>query len=97
MGPSFLLHPLDILGPDDAPGLAFFPGMSMPAARKIALFRRVMKSLAEHFDLVPMGVHAARSLGEPARLTTHDLPAGAAARHPVTPSTPRSAAGELVP
>ncbi len=28
-GPSFLLHPLDFLGSEDAPGLAFFPGMDI--------------------------------------------------------------------
>ena len=32
--PSFLLHPLDCLGAEQAPGLEFFPGMDVPGARE---------------------------------------------------------------
>src|SRR4030042_1856668 len=32
--PSLLLHPLDFLGPDEAPGLEFFPGMGTEAEVK---------------------------------------------------------------
>ena len=28
--PSFLLHPLDLLGAEQAPGLSFFPAMDLP-------------------------------------------------------------------
>ena len=37
--PSLLLHPLDLLGLEDAPELAFFPAMHMPAQKKLALVR----------------------------------------------------------
>jgi len=57
--PSFLLHPLDLLGGDQVPQLAFFPGMDLPHRRKAALFERVLGVLGEHFTLVPMGEHAA--------------------------------------
>lgn len=60
LGPSVLLHPLDLLGPDDAPGLAFFPGMALPAAQKLAVVHRALALLAERFDLVPVGEHARR-------------------------------------
>jgi hypothetical protein len=63
--PSFLLHPLDVLGAQDVPQLAFFPGMDMPRERKLRLFRKVLERLKSHFQLVPMSRHAdsiARSL-----------------------------------
>jgi len=56
--PSFLLHPLDLLGGDEVPELAFFPGMDLPGARKRELFDGALVLLAEYFDLVPMSVHA---------------------------------------
>ncbi|HEU4698536.1 MAG TPA: polysaccharide deacetylase family protein [Gemmatimonadales bacterium] len=56
--PSFLLHPLDLLGGDVAPDLAFFPGMDLPTERKRRLFRAVLGELGRHYRLVPMGVHA---------------------------------------
>ena len=62
VNPSFLLHPLDILGPEHAPELAFFPGMDLPAAHKRAVVREVIATLAAHFTLVPMSSHAAQAL-----------------------------------
>ncbi|GJG87409.1 polysaccharide deacetylase [Gemmatimonadetes bacterium T265] len=59
--PSFLLHPLDLLGAGEAPGLEFFPGMALGAARKRRLFVRVLRVLGEHFALVPMAAHAERA------------------------------------
>jgi hypothetical protein len=56
--PSFLLHPLDLLGRDLAPQLAFFPGMDVPSARKQGILVRVLGILATHYRLVPMSVHA---------------------------------------
>jgi hypothetical protein len=58
--PSFLLHPLDVIGGDQVPELAFFPGMDMPSARKTALLERVLGTLASHYEIVPMGEHAQR-------------------------------------
>ena len=57
--PSFLLHPLDVIGADKAPQLASFPGMDIPSARKADLLRRVLETIAADFELVCMGRHAA--------------------------------------
>jgi hypothetical protein len=58
MSPSFILHPLDLLGGDQVPQLRFFPAMDLPGARKVALFRRVLARYRQNFDLVTMGAHA---------------------------------------
>ena len=63
LGPSFLLHPLDLIGGDDVPALAFFPGMDLSGARKRQVFLRVLALLGSRFRLVPMSEHA-RSFGE---------------------------------
>ena len=55
--PSFLLHPLDLIGGDQISELAFFPGMNIASDRKIFIFKKVMKVLAKHFRLVPMDEH----------------------------------------
>jgi peptidoglycan/xylan/chitin deacetylase (PgdA/CDA1 family) len=60
--PSFLLHPLDLLGGDEVHELAFFPGMDLPGARKRDVFRRVLRILGRHFRLVNMSTHAAALL-----------------------------------
>ncbi|HYC32296.1 MAG TPA: polysaccharide deacetylase family protein [Gemmatimonadales bacterium] len=62
VAPSFLLHPLDFLGLEDAPQLSFFPGMAVPATRKRALVTEVLGTLAEQFALVPMSTHASHAL-----------------------------------
>lgn len=60
VGPSVLLHPLDLLGPDDAPGLAFFPGMGLPGDAKREVVRAALVRLNADFDLVGTGEHARR-------------------------------------
>lgn len=55
--PSFLLHPLDLIGGDQITSLAFFPGMNISSERKIFIFKKVMKVLHRHFKLVPMNEH----------------------------------------
>jgi hypothetical protein len=64
--PSFLLHPLDFLGGDDEPGLAFFPAMATDGRTKRAFVTEVLGLLAEQFHVVTMEQHAeavvARSL-----------------------------------
>ena len=56
--PSFLLHPLDIIGGDQVPELGFFPGMDISSARKTELLAKVLTLLGKRFEWVPMGVHA---------------------------------------
>jgi len=62
--PSFLLHPLDVLGSEDAPELAFFPGMDVPAEPKRAIVHEVLGILGERFTLVPMSAHAVQALAQ---------------------------------
>jgi peptidoglycan-N-acetylglucosamine deacetylase len=56
--PSFLLHPLDLLGGDQVPALKFFPGMDISGSRKADVFQRVMRELGRYFQLVNMSTHA---------------------------------------
>jgi hypothetical protein len=63
--PSFLLHPLDLLGGDQVKELAFFPGMDLSGARKMVLFRKVLRALGERYRLVTMSQHARSILERP--------------------------------
>lgn len=56
--PSLLLHPLDFLGPDEASGLDFFPGMGTPAEAKLRRLSRFLDTVAGRFDLQPLGEYA---------------------------------------
>ena len=58
--PSYLLHPLDLLGSDDVPELAFFPGMNVQSKKKVEIFEAAMNILKNNFELLPMGEFAAR-------------------------------------
>ena len=53
-----LLHPVDFLGPDDAPDLGFFPGMQTPANVKRDLVHSYLTALTDHFEVRPIGEHA---------------------------------------
>ncbi len=52
--PSYLLHPLDLIGKDHVPSLAFFPGMNIESERKLKIFEMAIQILKDNFDLVPM-------------------------------------------
>jgi hypothetical protein len=56
--PSFLLHPLDLLGGDQVPELSFFPGMDLSSGRKLEIFNKAIGLLSEYFNLISMGRHA---------------------------------------
>jgi hypothetical protein len=56
--PSVLLHPTDFLSRDDTAELAFFPGMSLPSERKVALVSELLRRLSEQFTVVPLGQYA---------------------------------------
>lgn len=58
LGPSFLLHPLDLLGRDRVADLGFFPGMDLLTEEKIRLFRMVIGALKDQFVLGTMEDHA---------------------------------------
>jgi hypothetical protein len=57
-GPSFLLHPPDLMGPEDSPDLSFFPGMNIAADRKRELSGKAIAYIKKHFHLVPMNAYA---------------------------------------
>ncbi|HEU5154005.1 MAG TPA: hypothetical protein VFU03_04710, partial [Gemmatimonadales bacterium] len=63
--PSFLLHPLDVLGGDQVKELAFFPGMDLTGARKMDLFKKVLGALGDRHRLVGMSEHARSILQRP--------------------------------
>ncbi|MBY8851596.1 MULTISPECIES: polysaccharide deacetylase family protein [Saccharothrix] len=71
--PSLLLHPTDVLGAAEAPGMGFFPGMAVPGARKVAFLGWVLGALRAHFDVVGTGEHV-RRLGAGLRDRDVDLP-----------------------
>jgi len=56
--PSFLLHPLDLLSGQDAPELAFFPGMDLPARTKRSRFVCALREITRNYNVVPMAVQA---------------------------------------
>lgn len=56
--PSYLLHPLDLLGKDHVPSLAFFPGMNIKSERKLKIFETAIKILKDNFELLPMQKYA---------------------------------------
>jgi peptidoglycan/xylan/chitin deacetylase (PgdA/CDA1 family) len=58
--PSLLLHPLDFLGGDDIPELAFFPAMHLKSQRKLDLLDRFFRVLATRYTIQPVGEHAKR-------------------------------------
>jgi hypothetical protein len=63
--PSFLLHPLDLIGGDQISSLAFFPGMNISSERKIFIFKKVMKVLTNHFRIVTLNEHTNSFLKNP--------------------------------
>ncbi|HOC42255.1 MAG TPA: polysaccharide deacetylase family protein [Thermoanaerobaculales bacterium] len=66
--PSLLLHPLDFLGSDDVPQLAFFPAMNLDAGRKADSLGSLLRVLVSRHSVVTMSVHSKRCL------TSRELP-----------------------
>jgi len=62
--PSYLLHPLDLIGGDDVPQLAFFPGMNINSEKKMEVFETAMKMMKKHFELLPMSTFSQRFSGD---------------------------------
>ncbi|MFN8062611.1 MAG: polysaccharide deacetylase family protein [Vicinamibacterales bacterium] len=56
--PSFLLHPLDLLGGEEVPALRFFPGMQLSTSFKVEVFDETIATLSRHFTIVTMEQHA---------------------------------------
>lgn len=73
-GPSLLLHPLDFLGPEDAIGLDFFPGMRIPLEKKLERVRSYLVRFAQAFEVLPMGeFHHSLTQSEKAPLSRRRL------------------------
>jgi hypothetical protein len=68
--PSILLHPLDFLGGDDEPSLAFFPAMRMPRERKLHILDRILRILGEEHRVISLAEHA-RELQKATPLPVH--------------------------
>ncbi len=58
--PSYLLHPLDLMGKDHVPELEFFPGMNIKSERKLEIFEIAVNTLKKNFELLPMSEFAGR-------------------------------------
>jgi hypothetical protein len=56
--PSFLLHPLDLIGGDEVPQLAFFPGMNIQSKKKLEVFDTAITMLKRYYELLPMSTFA---------------------------------------
>ena len=65
--PSLLLHPLDFLGHEDVPALAFFPGMSLSSEHKLETLGQAITLLQSQFTVVSMQEHAQQ-------VANHSLP-----------------------
>lgn len=52
--PSYLLHPLDLIGGNDVPQLSFFPGMNISSNKKLEVFETAITMLKKNFELMPM-------------------------------------------
>ena len=59
--PSILLHPLDFMGREDSPALAFFPGMDLARERKLEIMGELFDILVARHEIVTMGEHARRA------------------------------------
>ena len=59
--PSILLHPLDFMGREDSPALAFFPGMDLARDRKLEIMGELFDILVARHEIVTMGEHARRA------------------------------------
>lgn len=59
--PSLLLHPLDFLGGDEVPALAFFPAMSLSSERKQRWVEQVLDRFEARYTFGTVGEHAERA------------------------------------
>jgi hypothetical protein len=84
--PSILLHPLDFLGGDEEPRLAFFPAMRMTGRRKRELASRFLREIVEAFDVQPLDAYAGALAQRPAlRERVPNEPPGAVSHAPPAP------------
>ncbi|MBN3939474.1 polysaccharide deacetylase family protein [Nostoc sp. NMS9] len=56
--PSLLLHPTDFVSQEDVPELSFFPGMSVPTYKKLAIMNKSLEIISSQFNVLTVGQHA---------------------------------------
>jgi hypothetical protein len=59
VGPALVIHPTDVLDASDSPALRRFPGMDVPATRKLELARRWLTLADARFELGTVADQAA--------------------------------------
>jgi len=52
--PSYLLHPLDLIGGDKVTALAFFPGMNITTQKKVEVLKYVLRKFKNKFEVQTM-------------------------------------------
>jgi hypothetical protein len=63
VGPSLLLHPLDLLDGEDAPRLRFFPAMGIPREKKLELLDFSLTTFRSLFEVGTVDEHRAAVIG----------------------------------
>lgn len=58
VGPSLLLHPTDFFDGSEVPEMSFFPGMKIPAARKLSLVEHAITTIQRHWSAGTVADHA---------------------------------------
>ena len=74
--PSFLLHPLDLIGGDKVPALSFFPGMDVTSAEKMEIFCMVIERIRREFEMVSLNTYARSSRPNRLRPLRNELKPG---------------------
>ena len=96
--PSFLLHPLDLLGASEAPGLQFFPGMGLSPERKADVFRYAIRRIQRHFEPITLESLTAELAGNaalPLRSAERALGSSSRPGADTAPGSPQAAAASL--
>ncbi|QDU90010.1 Polysaccharide deacetylase [Pirellulimonas nuda] len=65
VAPSMLLHPLDLLGGEEAPLLSGFPGMGLGREAKAAALDRLLKTITDRFQVCTIGRQVASLTAAP--------------------------------
>ena len=58
LGPTFVIHPPDLLDRDLVPDLDYFPGMEISVSAKVELFRQVIDLFGQYFELHNLNTYA---------------------------------------
>jgi len=69
--PSYLLHPLDLIGKDHVPSLSFFPGMNIKSEKKLKIFEMAINILKQNYELVPMSTFSKSLSSDLKKMSVH--------------------------